>query len=320
MAVVDVSVVVPTYRGEKSLRPLVEGLHEVLEEIGTFEIIVVNDGSPDDTWPALLQLASQFPQLLAIDLLHNRGQPMATMCGLEHSSGRVVVAMDDDLQHPPGDIPNLLRALDEHPDWDAVVGSWQRDEGGWRNVGSRIHALADKIAWGTPTDFHHTAFRAIRRQAVDALVANETRAPVVGPLLTRSAGQVHNIEVRHDDRRIGSSNFTFISGAKRVIANFAQGSVAPLNALTVFGFITALGSFLATLYFLTRWALGANSPAGWLSAFLATLFFGGSSLLGLGIIGQYIQYLVREVRGDPRWAIRRTANGAQDGAEVRAKQ
>jgi len=304
---VDVSVVVPTYRGEDSLGPLVERLTAVLAKRGTFEIVVVNDGSPDNTWPTLVDLASEHPHLRAVDLLHNRGQPMATMCGLDHANGRVVITMDDDLQHPPEEIPRLLDALDENPDWDAVVGSWRRDEGGWRNIGSRIHAGADKLAWGTPTDFHHTAFRAIRRRAVDALVANETRAPVVGPLLTRSAGNVHNVEVRHDERKIGSSNFTFISGARRVLANFAQGSVAPLHALTVFGFITAFGSLTATLYFLTRWAMGANSPAGWLSAFLATLFFGGSSLLGLGILGQYVQYLVREVRGDPRWAIRRTA-------------
>lgn len=315
MSVVDVSVVVPTYRGEKSLRPLVERLSAVLADHGSFEIIVVNDGSPDATWPTLVELASIHPELVAIDLLHNRGQPMATMCGLDHARGRIVVTMDDDLQHPPEEIPTLLRALEDHPEWDAVVGSWSRDEGGWRNIGSRVHALADKIAWGTPTDFHHTAFRAMRRRAVDALVANQTRAPVVGPLLTRSASHVHNVEVRHDDRQIGTSNFTFIAGAKRVLSNFAQGSVAPLNALTVFGFLTALGSFVATIYFLARWALGANSPAGWLSAFLATLFFGGSSLLGLGILGQYVQYLVREVRGDPRWAIR---NVVSESAEETA--
>lgn len=314
MSVVDISVVVPTYRGEQSLRPLVERLSDVLAKHGSYEIIIVNDGSPDGTWPRLMELAASHPQLIALDLLHNRGQPMATMCGLDHANGHVVVTMDDDLQHPPEEIPKLLEALHDNPDWDAVVGSWRRDEGGWRNIGSRIHAAADRLAWGTSADFHHTAFRAIRRQAVDALVANETRAPVVGPLLTRSAGNVHNVEVQHDERQIGSSNFTFISGAKRVLANFAQGSVAPLNALTAFGFITALGSFLATLLFLARWALGANSPAGWLSAFLATLFFGGSSLLGLGVLGQYVQYLVREVRGDPRWAIRREI-GAADTEE-----
>ncbi len=302
---IDISVVIPTYRGAASLPELVDRLEAVLAPRGEYEIVIVNDGSPDDTWEVLTALGADHPRLVAIDLLHNRGQPMATMCGLAHSRGAVVITMDDDLQHPPEEIPRLLDALDAHPDWDAVVGRWSRDEGLLRDLGSRLHALADRLAWNTPEGFHHTAFRAIRRPAVEALVANETRAPVVGPLLLRSADHVHNVEVRHDPRPYGRSNFTFMAGVRRVLTNFAQGSVAPLHALSVLGFVSASLSVVLSVWFLSRWALGANSPAGWLSVFLATLLFGGAILLGLGIIGQYIQFIVREVRLEPRWAIRR---------------
>jgi len=203
---VDVSVVVPVYRGAPSLRELVE---RSLAAVGdrSVEMILVNDASPDESWVIMDELARADERIRSIDLLSNHGQPMATMCGLSHADGEVVVTIDDDLEHPPEEIAVLLDALDANPEWDGVVGSWDRDRSAIRNLGSWLYATVDRVAWGTPKGFRHSGFRAMRRPAVDAIVASQTRNPLVGPLLVQLASNVFNVDVRHEERAHGISGF-----------------------------------------------------------------------------------------------------------------
>lgn len=300
-----ISVVIPTYRGALSLPELTAELIDVLGLLElTFELIIVNDSSPDDTWDVIEQLAAADDRIVGIDLLHNHGQPMATMCGLAASRGLMVATMDDDLEHRPSELPKLIAALDEHPRWDAVVATWPVKRSLGRDIGSKIHGVADRIAWGTPRGFRHTAFRLMRRPACDALVAHRTRTPIVGPLLHRVTAQVHNVEVEPGHRRHGSSGFTVADGMRRVVQNFASGSTAPLTTISALGLILACAAFAAGGALLIRWALGADSPSGWLSVMLVTIFVGGTNLLAFGILGSYIDIIVREVRQPPRWSIR----------------
>lgn len=303
----EISVVIPTYRGANTLASLLGSLREVLHERGVrFELIVVSDASPDDTWDVLSRLAPEMPELVAVDLLTNHGQPKATMCGMSQAGGAVVVTMDDDLQHPPDQLPLLLDALDAHPDWDAAVGSWPRDQSGVRNLGSRVHGLLDRLAHGTPAGFQHTAFRAMRRPTVDALVADQTALPLVGPMLTRAASQVHNVEVRHDPRGAGGSTFGYLRAVSNVTGNFVKGSTLPLQLVSALGFASAAVAALVGSVFALRWLFGVQTPPGWLSAFLSATFFGGTTLFTLGLIGLYLRVIVAEVHGAPRWSVRRT--------------
>jgi glycosyltransferase involved in cell wall biosynthesis len=309
------SVVVPTYRGARSLPELVHELAAAIEPTGlSYEVVLVNDSSPDDTWDVITELAAQDPRVRGIDLLHNHGQPTATMCGLAAARGSLVATMDDDLEHPPHELPTLLAALAEHPDWDAVVATWPVNRSWFRDLGTRVYALADRIAWGTPVGFRHTAFRLMRRPVCDALVAHETRLPVVGPMLHRVSSRVRNVEVRHGARRYGSSGFSVWAGLRRLTVNFKSGSTAPLAWLSGFGLALAFAAFVVGAGLLVRWAFGASSPAGWLSVMLAVVFVGGTNLLALGILGSYVDLLVREARRPPRWSIRRTA-GDDPGAD-----
>lgn len=310
------SIVIPTYSGRESLRPLLSRLRTVMSERGQkFEVIVVNDASPDDSWEVLRELAREYPELHAIDLLHNHGQPMATMCGLQHARGTLVATMDDDLQHPPEELAKLLDALEQHPEWDAVVGSWPRDEGMLRDLGSWVHELADRIAYGTPKGFRHSGFRVMRRPTARALVAHRTRTPVVGPLLRQVATNVHNVEVEHHDRSYGRSGFRVGEGVHRVLSNFLHGTALPLRLLSRFGLLAASLAVVVGLYFFIRWLAGYETPAGWASLFLGVVFFGGAALFGIGILGEYTYLLIREVRQPPRWSIREELRGDRDADE-----
>lgn len=306
---VDVSVVVPAFNAAATVNELAARLCHVLESSEeVFELVFVNDGSSDDTWQQLEALAANDSRVRAVDLMHNVGQPLATMAGIASASGMIVCTMDDDLQHPPEELPTLLAALRERSDWEVVVGIWSRDDSGVRNIGSHVYSLADRLAWSTPKDFRHTSFRAMRRHVAQALVEQSTMRPAVGPLLRSVSSEVWNVPVAHAHRRHGSSGITFRAGLSRTFSNFAHGSVLPLRVLTVVGATSSLGSFVAGIYLLGRWLVGARGPTGWLSAITSTLFIGGLILLGLGILGQYLALILEEVRGATRWNIRRRLN------------
>lgn len=301
----ELSIVVPTYRGAESVGELLDRIAATLRERDSnYEVIVVNDASPDDTWERLEGLAPQHPELVAVDLLANRGQAVATLAGMAHARGDLVATMDDDLQQPPEQLPVLLDALAANPRWDAAVGTWRRDHGIFRAAGSWVHAVVDRLAHGTPTSFRHTSFRVMRRPLVDALLAHETRTPVLGPLITQLSSQTHNVPVEHHDRKYGSSTITLRESITRVFTNLIHGTTLPLRLLSRLGLIVAFASLVVSLVFLIRWILGTDAPPGWTSSFLATMFFGGVILFGIGLLGEYTSVVIKEVRRPPKWNVR----------------
>ncbi len=306
----DISIVVPCYRSEASLNALVDRIVEVCEgNRWKYEIVLVNDASPDGTWRTISEICRSNSSVIGVDLLSNHGQPMATMCGLSLASGQLIATMDDDLEHRPDQLPKLVKHLDDNPDLDAVVATWPVSRNGFRDLGSRIHSFADRVAWGTPRGFRHTAYRVMRQPARDALVNYETRSPVIGPMLHRLA-LVQNVEVDNGQREHGMSGFTTRDGVRRVVLNFSSGSTAPLKFMSLLGFTLALSGFLVGLFLLLRWLSGADSPSGWLSVMLSVLIIGGANLVAIGVLGGYAEIIVREVRRPPRWSIRTLRSGS----------
>jgi glycosyltransferase involved in cell wall biosynthesis len=305
-ASIDISVVVPTYKGAESLPELVtrtEAFFASRQLRG--EIVIVNDASPDTTWSVIEELARTHSSVVGIDLMANHRQALATLCGIAHARGRLVATMDDDLQQWPEEIGKLIDALDEHPEWDAVVGTWQRDQGQiLKRFGSVVHAMVDRYVQGTPAGFRHTSFRLLRRPLADALTEHETRTPVLGPLIRQLSSRVHNVEVKHSERPYGQSTITLRESVDRVITNIVHGTTLPLRLLARLGVAAALFSALIGAYFTARWLAGIQTPPGWASVMLATVFFGGMILIGIATIGRYLSVIVEETRGRPKWAVR----------------
>jgi glycosyltransferase involved in cell wall biosynthesis len=298
------SVVVPTYRSAPVLGELLDRLRATLADVD-YEVVIVNDASPDDTWERLEALAPRHPELVAVDLLANRGQALATLCGVAHARGDLVATMDDDLQHPPEELPRLLEALAANPDWDAAVGTWPRDRGLIRGVGSWLFGRIDRLAHGTPKGFRHTAFRVMRRPLAEALLSHESRTPLFGPLLTQLSNEVHNVPVAHDARPHGGSTISLRRATSSVAANLIHGTTLPLRLLSYLGLLSAVVALVLAAVFFIRWLAGADTPPGWTSVFMATVFFGGAALFGLGLLGEYVGLIIQEVRRPPRWSVRR---------------
>lgn len=306
----ELSVVIPAFRSSESLPLLVERLADVLPSCAQrFEVIAVDDRSPDDTWIVLEALAEDYPFLKGVRLQHNVGQMPATLCGIAMSSGDVVVTMDDDLQHIPEEIPKLLDALEQNPEWDVVIGSWPRgNDGGFRSVGSRLFEWLQNVAHPSGGHLRHTGFRALRRPVADAMAGHGTRHPVMTSLILEVAGSVHNLEVEHRARPHGSSNFQLAGAIRLTLDAFVQSSALPLYWISAVGFGVAFVAAIVGAVYVTRSLLGAETPPGWTSTFLAVLFFGGAILATLGLVGRYIAVIMTEVRRPPRWVVRDTTD------------
>jgi dolichol-phosphate mannosyltransferase/undecaprenyl-phosphate 4-deoxy-4-formamido-L-arabinose transferase len=304
---IDISVVVPTYKGARSLPDLVQRTEAFFAERKLRgEIVLVNDSSPDDTWSVIEELVRTHRSVVAIDLMTNEGQALATLCGIAHARGRFVATMDDDLQQWPEELGTLLDALDEHPEWDAAVGTWSRDHTTiTKRFGSWLHAKVDHYVHHTPVGFRHTSFRVMRRPLADALVEHQTRTPVLSPMVRQLSSEVHNVDVRHSEREHGNSTITLRESVSRVITNIVHGTTLPLRLLSRVGAAAAVLSVVLAIFFVARWAAGIETPPGWASELLLILFFGGMSLLGIGVIGRYLGVIVEETRGRPKWAVRR---------------
>lgn len=302
----QVSVVIPTYRAAESLEKLLSGLDEVFANMEvTAEYVVVDDRSPDETWGRLNALASDFPSLRAVRLQKNIGQMGATLCGIAQAAAPIIVTMDDDLQNPPEEIPKLLNALQDAPEWDVVIGAWERENDGWfRRIGSKAFERIQNLAIPKGSNIRHTAFRAFRASVGDAMVEHGTRHPVLPSLILEVADSVHNVDVRHAPREIGSSGFRLRSAIKVTVDNFVQSSALPLMWISAFGFfIAALAAVVGAVY-AVRALGGADVPEGWTSTFLAVVFFGGVTLATIGLLGRYVAVIMTEVRRPPRWVVR----------------
>lgn len=306
----SLTALVPVYNSEGSLRPLVERLEPVLRRLAReFELVLVNDGSKDGSWRVVEELAREHRWIRGITLMRNYGQHNALLCGLRAARGEVVVTLDDDLQHPPEEIEKLLAALDEHT--DVVYGTPHKERHGlWRDVASQITKLALEKSMGAETASKVSAFRALRTKLRDAFASYQSQFVSIDVLLTWGTTRFKAIEVRHEPRTIGVSNYTFkklLTHALNMITGF---STLPLQLASWMGFVLSAVGIALVVFLVVRRATTAHPVEGF--TFLASLItiFSGAQLFALGIIGEYLARMHFRMMDRPTYAV-----GAQVGLD-----
>lgn len=303
----DLSVVVPVYNSEASLRELLRELAKELPKLASkFEVILVNDGSRDMSWQVVEELVTTYDFVRGIDLMRNYGQHNALLAGLHAARYSITVTMDDDLQHPPAEIVHLLRRLDEGAR-DVVYGVPRDMKHGFlRSVASRTTKLALQSAMGADTARKISAFRAFRTQLRDAFAAYRNPFVSLDVLLTWGTSRFDSVVVRHEPRKVGASNYTIwklFTHAANMITGF---SAIPLQISTYVGFSFTLLGIAIFLYVIARYFLTGDPVPGF--PFLASVvaIFSGAQMFALGIIGEYLGRMHGRLLDKPPYTIRET--------------
>ena len=299
-----VSVVVPCYNSSKSIGELSRRIATVLTESRLeYEIILVNDGSTDNTWQTLKDLVRSVPSVRAINLMRNYGQHNALLCGIRKATRELIVTMDDDLQHPPEEIPKLLAELSDTVD---VVYGAPRSlvHGLWRNLASKIIKLILSLILENAVAQKVSAFRLFRTQLRDAFQDYNSPSVSVDVLLSWGTTKYATVELTHNERQLGKSNYSFGKLFSYAFDMLTGYSTLPLRIASLTGFIlTTFGCCIIMWVFLTAFLVGRTVPG---FAFLTSIIsiFSGTQLFALGIIGEYIARIHSRSMRLPAYAIK----------------
>ncbi|MBN1149191.1 MAG: glycosyltransferase family 2 protein [Anaerolineales bacterium] len=300
-----ISVVIPVYNAVDTLDGLAERLAEVLPSIvDAFEVILVNDGSRDKSWQSIERLSRAYPWIRGLDLMRNYGQHNALLCGIRAARYEVVVTMDDDLQHPPGEISKLLASLDD--EHDVVYGTPLRQRHNlWRIMASYITRLALQSTMGVENARKVSAFRAFRTQIRDAFLDYQSPFVIIDVLLTWGTARFTAVSVHHEPRHSGASNYTFRKLVLHALNTITGFTVLPLQLASLMGFSFALFGLLVLAYVIIRYWIEGGSVPGF--PFLASTIsiFSGVQLFALGIIGEYLARMHFRIMERPTYVVRK---------------
>jgi undecaprenyl-phosphate 4-deoxy-4-formamido-L-arabinose transferase len=306
----DISFVIPCYRSEQTIGSVVAEINAVMTEVvkKTYEIILVNDSSPDNTFETIRSLADSGDNIIGINLAKNFGQHAALMAGMRASRGDIVVCLDDDGQTPANEVYKLLDKLAEG--YDVCYASYgHKQHNGFRNFGSKVNELMTRIMLGKPKELYISSYFAAKRFIVDDMLRYEQPYAYVIGLVLRATRNIANVPVDHRAREIGNSGYTLKKLLGLWFNGFTAFSIKPLRIATFIGGLTACTGFLYGLYTIIKKLILMDSvQAGYSATMSVLVFVGGMIMLMLGMIGEYVgrmyicmnnspQYVIKEVVG-----------------------
>lgn len=313
-----VSVIIPCYNSERSIREVVELTRDVFrEELPAYscEFVLVNDNSGDGTFSEIKSLGREYPEVRGINLMRNFGQHNALMCAMNYTRGDYVLGMDDDLQTHPTQIPAIVRKIEEG--YDLVYGIYRESKNSsGKNLTSWFNRVSSRKLLGRPKNVRSSNFWIITRAVRNEVIKYRNYNPYVDGIFYRITTNIGNVEIEHHKREYGHSGYTLKKLMRLWIAYFNY-SVVPLRAASIIGALTALIGFIAGIVTVVRKLLDPTITVGWSSTVSIILFFFGVTLLILGIIGEYIGDIVLSINSTPQYVIRETVNLGEKRHQVR---
>jgi glycosyltransferase involved in cell wall biosynthesis len=283
-----VSIVIPVFRAEQTLRELHRQLMAAMAEITpAFEIIFVEDGGGDGSWPIIAGLAGADHRVRGIRMSRNYGQHNALLCGIRAARHEIIVTMDDDLQHPVSEIALMLAAL--RPEYDVVYGAPQTEQHGFlRDLASRLTKIALASAMGAHTARNVSAFRVFRTRLREGFQEYRSPSVSIDVLLTWTTARFNAIKVRHEPRAAGVSGYTVGKLIRHAINLMTGFSTLPLQIASIVGFVFVLFGLAILAFVMANYLIRDSTVPGF--AFLASMvaIFSGAQLFALGIFGEYL--------------------------------
>lgn len=303
------SFVIPCYNSAHTIGKVVDEIKEKMQELNetSYEIILVDDYSPDRTTKdVIFELANQ-ENIRAIALAKNAGQENALMAGYRASSGDYVVSLDDDGQHPVNQLDRLINKLNEG--YDVVIAHYaNKKHSSFRNLGSKLNDKMEIDLLGKPKDLYIGSFFIAKRFVINKIIEYPNPYTYIRGLLLTSTSNIANVEVNHRERLEGNSQYTL----KKLIHLWSNGftsfSVKPLRFATLVGSLVALFGFLFAIYVIINKFIHPEIQAGWSSLMAMMTFLIGITLCTLGMIGEYIGRIFISLNRSPQYVISETKN------------
>ncbi|NLO90971.1 MAG: glycosyltransferase [Elusimicrobia bacterium] len=301
----DVSIVVPVYNECRNLSALYDRLRRMMEtQRVSYEMIFVDDGSGDGSLEILKSFSATDPHVTVIEFMRNFGQHAAVMAGLERSTGEVVVTLDADLQNPPEEIPKLLQKMEEG--YDTVGGHRQRREDFFlRKMASFFLNKWSASLFGLELKDYGCMLRAYRRTVVDQIVKCQETSTYIPALANSFAKRVTEIPVEHAARAEGTSHYSLLKLLRLNFDLMTGFSLLPIQLVGLAGVIVALFGLLFGAFLFVRRLMVGPEVEGVFTLFAIMFVFIGLQLLALGIVGEYVGRIYREVRRRPRSVVRK---------------
>lgn len=307
-----VSFVIPCYRSAKTLPGVVAEIEDTMKELKNYEyeIIMVNDCSPDNTFEVIRGLCTEKPYLKGINFAKNFGQHAALMAGLRETKGDYVVCLDDDGQTPADEVGKLFAKLEEG--FDAVYASYAHKKHSlFRNLGSKVNEIMTRIMLGKPKELFVSSYFAVKRYIVDDMIRYENSYPYVIGLVLRATRNITNVEVNHREREEGKSGYTLKKLLGLWMNGFTAFSVIPLRIATSVGVLCACAGFGYGLYTIIKRLLNPAVPAGFSALMAMLVFIGGMIMVMLGLIGEYIGRIYISMNNSPQYVIKERVNATE---------
>lgn len=300
-----VSFIIPCYRSEKTLENVVAEIQDTMQTLTAYQydIFLINDCSPDDTFSVIRKLCNQYDNITGISLAKNFGQHAALMAGLRKSDGDIVVCLDDDGQTPANEVGKLLAGIEEGS--DVVYAQYEtKKHSAFRNFGSWMNDMMTRVMLGKPKDLHITSYFAVKRFVVESMLAYEKSYPYVIGLVLRATKNITNVPVNHRSREIGVSGYTMKKLLGLWFNGFTAFSILPLRIATVAGSTCAGVGFLYGIYTIIKRLVNPAVPMGFSALMSAIVFFGGMLMLMLGLVGEYVGRIYISINNSPQYVIR----------------
>ena len=312
-----ISFVIPCYRSAETIGKVVAELDAAMGKLPayTYEIILVNDCSPDDTFEVIRGLCAQREDICGVNLARNFGQHAALMAGFGYTHGEVVVCLDDDGQTPADEVGKLLAGIEEG--YDVVYAKYaHKQHSGFRNFGSKENELMTRVMLGKPRELYLSSYFAASRFVIDEILRYKNPYPYVIGLVLRTTKNITNVEVAHREREVGVSGYTMGKLLGLWFNGFTAFSIKPLRIATAMGCLTACGGFLYGIYTVVKKFVNPNVPIGFSAMMAALVFIGGMIMLMLGLIGEYIGRIYISLNNSPQYVIRECINVSENESGI----
>lgn len=308
----SVSFVIPCYRSEQTITGVVEEIRETMGQLTgyTFEIILVNDCSPDNTFGTIRQLCGKYDNIIGVNLAKNFGQHSAIMAGLHYATGDVCVFLDDDGQTPANEVGKLLETIEQGADV-AMASYDHKMHSHFRNWGSRVNECMMHVMLHKPKELFVSSYFAVKRFVADSMLQYSNSYPYLPGLLLRATKNIVNVPVHHREREVGTSGYTLKKLLGLWFNGFTAFSVVPLRIATAAGVISAFVGFLYGIYTIIRKLVDPNILLGFSSIMAAILFIGGMLMIMLGLVGEYIGRIYISLNNSPQYVVREAIGKGQ---------